>query len=152
MSLYVQYDAAGNVIYVMRQPQDPPLTMVADDDAGALAWLAAQVQPRAPTPQQMIATALAPGLAVTSTGTSALSGTYGITQQDQFALMGLQLAIASGLTPPMPYIDSTGTSRRLTNAQVTALATGALAFIAAVNQWADSGGQGATPSNAVTMP
>lgn len=102
--------------------------------------------------QTQIDTAIAAGLSVTSASAPSVSGVYGLQQGDQQALMAAQLAISVGQSPQMPYIDSTGAVRTLTNTQIVSLAQQAYAYLGALTRWAAGGGQGAMPSNGVSIP
>jgi hypothetical protein len=93
------------------------------------------------------------GIIVTSTGTSALNGTWGFTQDDQIAIVGMQTAVLSNVEVSEPYIDSMGGSHQFaSNAQITALATWGMQYYHAVVAYVIGGAQGSPPSNAVTIP
>lgn len=159
-TVYWSVDASGNAIagtgaLFSDAPGAPPPASLCDS-AAPCGWVAAsaltpqqkqQVAPPSPqlTPQQAAEALLAAGLAVTSTSTPGLNGTYGLAPSDQSALTAMQVAILSGVTPPTTYIDSMGSHGPFTPQQLTALAVAAFQYVAAVEQ-------GQSPSQPVTIP
>lgn len=82
--------------------------------------------PPAPTPDQVLAQHIALGIAITSTGTSSISGTYALDQTTMDQIGSVARDDASGLGLPgggstFMYPDLTGSPKSLTGAQVQAL-------------------------------
>jgi hypothetical protein len=110
--------------------------------------------PATPDPRASAQALLAGGLAITSTGTPSLDGTYGTALPDDEAnLTGMQAAVAAGVFPGF-YRDKGVVKHTMTGAQFTAIATAILNFIVAVEEALDTamaGGAWTPPSNAVTI-
>jgi hypothetical protein len=100
------------------------------------------------------ASAIAAGIAITSTGTPTLNGTYGIAQSNEIALTGLQVSVISNVFPGY-YRNQAGVRVTMTAAQFTALATAALGLIEALDNALAAaqtpGGAWVAVSNAVTI-
>ena len=96
----------------------------------------------------------APIVAVTSSSTPALNGTYGTSMQDQVNLTALQTSITAGV-PWIGYLrDIIGVSHTMTAVQFTSIAAAILGFVAAADAAyaAAVAGQSPTwPSNQVTV-
>jgi hypothetical protein len=96
---------------------------------------------------------LAGGLAITSTSTPALNGTYGCGMQDEINAASLQGAVSAGVFPGF-YRDQAGVRHVMTGLQFTAIATAIMTFIVAVEEakaMALGGGAWAPPATAVTL-
>lgn len=91
--------------------------------------------PAKPDPVAAAAALLGGGLAIASTGTPALDGTYGCGSDDKTDIGGLQTAILTNAALfPGFFQDIDGRVVTMTAAQFTAIATAILGFIAAVAQ------------------
>jgi hypothetical protein len=96
---------------------------------------------------------LAGGLAISSTSTPAINGTYGCSMQDEVNASSLQAAVSAGVFPGH-YRDQAGDRHLMTGAQFTALATAIMTFIVAIEearQTALDGAAWSPPPAAVTI-
>lgn len=101
---------------------------IADDDARYLKFQAAIAGAAAYN------AAIAAGCAIVSTGTAAISGTYGIVAQDEINMSGLQAGIAAGAPWLGWYRDIDGARHTMTSAQATALFTAILGYVEALEE------------------
>ena len=115
--------------------------------------------PPSPTAAQQAATLLAAGLAVTSTGTPALSGTFATTANAVANVNAVITYILLNSTFPgggttMPWVDHAGSTHIFPSTTAfKAFATAFADFVAQAQLFADSNGAiGALPSNTVTIP
>lgn len=148
MTKYVQFNADGSVTE-FAGPQSagdkPGYAEIADNDARYVAWLARQAVPAT------FAAKLANGLAVTSTGTSAISATYALdpTTLDQIGSVARDAASGLGLPGALTtfiYPDINSTPRTLTSANVQALYKAMRDIVSALNTQAAIAQAGGTPS------
>lgn len=98
---------------------------------------------------------IAGGLAITSTGTSSINGTYdvSIAGQDNMVAMQTAIAVNSALFPGF-WRTISGTKITMTAAQFTEIATAALNFVVACDNALDTiqtGGTASWPSASVTI-
>ena len=107
--------------------------------------------------QVAAAAALAAGLALTSTGTPALNGTYALspTSLTQIAEVREDL-LANGGTfseggASFVWADSAGSTHTFNPTNFAAFAAAVAKYVEAVEEYADTG-TGSIPSNAVTIP
>jgi hypothetical protein len=103
------------------------------DQVAAVNAVYAAHDPAKADPVAAASALLAGGLAVTSAGTPALSGTYGTTTQDQINITGLQAAVAQNVFPGF-YRDRAGARHDMTGVQFTAIATAVMTFVVAVDE------------------
>ncbi len=121
------------------------------------AWLAAGGVPDpepGPPPLARLNSAIAAGCAVVSAGTAALSGTWGITSQDEINLTGLQTSILAGAPWLGYYRDIRGVPHTMTAPQFTELATtifGYLTALAAAYAVAEGGASWVAPASPVEI-
>lgn len=116
---------------------DGTLTFGAGLNAGQIAAVQAVYAAHDPTrldPAVAFGALIRAGVAITSTGTPALNGTYGIAQQDEINIEGLQDGILSGVTWRGFYRDITMRRVNMTAPQFTAIATAILAYISAADE------------------
>lgn len=85
-------------------------------------------------PTQLFTAALSAGCQIVSAGTAALSGTWGISPQDELNLSGLQGGITVGAPWLGFYRDKAGLKHTLTAAQFTTLAEIILAYVEALDE------------------
>lgn len=98
--------------------------------------------------------ALAAGLKITCSTTTALSATYGTQMQDEINWTAVQEAISSSQPWPGYMRDITGAKHTMTNAQATAIAEAILQYITAWDDWyanALAGTVAAPPPSSVTL-
>lgn len=98
--------------------------------------------------------AIAAGCAIVSTGTPGLSGTYGISPQDEINITSLQTGIAAGAPWLGYYRDASGAQHTMTAPQFTAIATAILGYVEALEAalaTALAGGAWAAPATPVTI-
>jgi hypothetical protein len=100
--------------------------------------------PSTPAAQQTYLKAMAAGLPITSTGTPAISGTYGCQPGDITGMLAMQTAVAAGVAPLPAYWDSKGKHGQLTAAQVTAIAEALFGYVAACDLWIEAGSSGSS--------
>jgi hypothetical protein len=98
--------------------------------------------PATPDRRAVAGAAFAAGCRIVSTGTPALSGTYGITPQDEINIMGLQSAVEASQPWPGYLRDATSAKHTMTGPQLTAVADAILGYIAAIDAYV----AGDTPS------
>lgn len=117
------------------------------------------VLPPAPTPQSQAAAALAAGVALTSTGTPGLNGTYSCTAQSVSNVANVTTYILRnnkfpGGVSQMPWMDVNSVPHVFPDvATFDNFATKFADFVAACQIYSDSNGQiGSIPSNAITIP
>jgi len=94
--------------------------------------------PPAPTPADLARTALASGLAITSTGTPALDGVYACDPEAQAKLMATDLYITKrgtfyGGVSTYPWVDMEGNPHIFTMAEFDNLATAIANYVAALD-------------------
>lgn len=104
------------------------------------------------------AVALNAGIAITSTGTPALNGTYALDQGSINAIDEVVLYIDTNGTFPegaatLPYPDAAGAMHVFPSvAEFKAFATAAADLVALIDEYASSGGTvGSIPSNVITI-
>lgn len=110
--------------------------------------------------EQRYATAISAGLAITSTGTPALNGTYSVSDSSRADLTAIQTGINAGAGFPggastFPWRDMTGVPHTMTPAQFLAVATAIRDYVAGVKlaAAAAAAGQAATwPAATATIP
>jgi hypothetical protein len=109
------------------------------------------VTPPAPvlTPAQKFAAALAAGITVTWSTSTALNGTYAIADENQNKISAVMNGVANGLGLPgggstFFYLDAAGSAHAFDQAQFTAFAKAARDYVYALEIAA--AGQGAFPS------
>ena len=114
--------------------------------------------PAAPTltPAQQAAALIAGGLAITSTGTAALSATYPCDAAVQAKAAAIEVRIAAGLGFPggastMPWKDAAGAWHELDATQFTAIAGAISVFVAACDLVADGYPGAALPAATATI-
>jgi hypothetical protein len=127
-------------------------------DAAKSGTVAAYVDPPAPpfNPTTAINNALAAGVIITCTGNSSLNGTYSATTQSKTDLLGALSYYGLkgnffGGSSTMTWYDQNGTAHSFNATQFEEFAEAIGAYIAAVENWAFSGGSGSAPSNAITI-
>jgi len=147
MNVYVKLNGGGAVdtVYGGPQPQDSSVVEIADSDARYVAWLAAG------TVQAAYAAAIQAGLAITSSGSPAISGTYGIATTDLLAMTAMQLAVEAGKPLPAAYWDSKGNHGAFTAPQVTNIADAIFNYEALLVAWVSGGGVGTQPAASATI-
>jgi hypothetical protein len=118
---------------------DPRLT---EAQKTAIAGVVAAHDPAVPDRRAVAGAAFAAGCRIVSTGTPALSGTYGITPQDEINIMGLQSAVEASQPWPGYLRDATSAKHTMTGPQLTAVADAILGYIAAIDAYV----AGDTPS------
>lgn len=126
---------------------------ITSDQRMAIEGVYAAHDPTKPDPRAAGAALFSGGLAITSTGTPSLSGTYGIGQQDEINVVGLQAAVAAGVFPGF-YRDRAGARHTMTGTQFTEIATALLAFATAIDEalaTALSGGSWTAPATTATI-
>jgi hypothetical protein len=159
---YVQLNAAGTaVITAFGGPQPvtsdkPGYTTIDSSDAR---WVAFQNLVAA---QQAFVAALQQGVAITSTGTSALNGTYPCDKRTQQTIVSEQMYIASETTftnggTTLAWPDIAGTFHIFpSTAEFTAFAKAVGQYVQALNTAYATvqagGGAWVAPSNAITIP
>jgi hypothetical protein len=74
------------------------------------------------------------GCQIVSTGTPAISGTYGILPQDEINIISLQTGITAGAPWLGGYRDRAGIKHVMTAPQFTALATAILSYVEALDE------------------
>lgn len=145
-----------------------PLTQVCSQDAAPssiggvwmLGWnvsamsAAQQQQAAVQAAQAAYAQAIAAGLAITSTGTPAISGTYGVDTVAQNNIASIVTGFVAGQGLPgggqtFVYLDLTDTPHVFTQAQFLAVATAIRNYVYAVDLAAQ--GQGSWPAASVTI-
>jgi hypothetical protein len=123
------------------------------EQASILAVYAAH-DPTHADPNAAFSAAVAAGLAITSTGSPAISGTYGCSAQDQLNVVGLQSAVVAGVFPGF-YRTLSGTRVTMTGAQFTEIATAILGYVealdAALSAGLASGGVWVAPTATATI-
>lgn len=126
--------------------------------AGNYGVIAAYIAPTI-TPAQAAATAIASGITITSTGTSALNGVYSCNQQAQSNVNAvITFILVNGTFPnggtTMPWYDANGNPHVFPSiAEFKSFATAFANFVAAVSIYANSGGSsGSLPSSQITIP
>lgn len=139
------WDAAGHITFndAMTGPQ-----------MSAVQAVYAAHDPSKADPNAAASAMLAAGLAVTSTGTPALNGTYACASQDQINITSLQVAVTANVFPGF-LRDRAGAAHTMTAPQFTSIAEALLAFVVAVNQAkaaALGGGAWVAPAAEVTIP
>ncbi|MDE2426328.1 MAG: hypothetical protein KGO96_10530 [Elusimicrobia bacterium] len=127
---------------------EPPQTDVEVNLSGyAAALAAAEATLATAAAQAQYATLLAGGLAITSTGTPALDGTYATDQQSEFNVVALQAAITvNAANFPGYYRLKNGARVTMTAAQFTAIAAALLTFVEAADEAVATAAQGGTPT------
>lgn len=115
----------GGILYV---------TGATDEQKAQIAEIVAANNPAIPDPRVLYTTAVNAGCRIVSTGTPALSGTYGIAPQDEINLAGLQGGIAASAPWLGGYRDQAGIKHTMTAAQFTEIATAILAYVAALDE------------------
>ncbi len=108
------------------------------------------------TPAQQAYALLNGGLALTSTGTPAVSGTYPVDPASQSAITSIRLQLAAGLGFPgggstLPWKDSAGNWHVMTSANFTAFAEAVSAFVQACTLVIGGYPGAALPSAAATI-
>lgn len=150
---YVERNSDGAVINVFARPQPGVAEeYLADDDAELLA--------RENPPSVLLAQKLAAGLAVTSTGTPALSATYALDQVtlDQIRALASDAAVGFGFpggVSTFDYPDATGTPRTFTPIAIANLYKALRNYVALLNTTAAilaQGGEAEWPEAAATIP
>ena len=127
-----------------------------------LAWVAngntaTPYTPPAPTLQQQVEQAIAQGIAITSTSTSSLNGTYGCDPTSVSFIMAELIAILTFSTftngaTTLGYVDQAGTSHTFpTTASFQAFGAAVGKYVGAINAYAN-GQATSLPSNQVTIP
>jgi hypothetical protein len=125
----------------------PPETDVAVDLTGyATALAAAEAALAVVAAQTQYDALIAGGLAITSTGTPALNGTYGTDPNSEFNAVALQAAIVTNSSLfPGYYRLQNGTKVTMTAAQFTEIATALLTFVEVCDNALATAQQGGTP-------
>jgi hypothetical protein len=139
--------------------QSPDNTQMTDAQAAQLTTDQAAMTAQANTPQQLAAAALAAGIAITSTGTPALNGTYPLDQDSQNNVNATVAYILLNGTFPeggttMPWLLKNGTSVLWPSVtEFKAFATAYANYVAEIVLYEESGGQsGSLSSSSVTIP
>jgi hypothetical protein len=104
-------------------------------------------------PIMAAAALLAAGLAIISSGTPSLNGTYGCSPQDEVNATGLQAAVAAGVFPGF-YRDQAGIRHVMTGSQFTTVAAAIMTFIVVVEEAKETalgGGAWSPPAATATI-
>jgi len=142
MQIYVQFSDAAQtaIVSVFACAQDPAafanLGTVEDTDQRYLAF----INP-APTAAQKAAALLAAGLAITSTGSSALNGTYACDALSQADIVAVETSLNAGKGFPggattFSYPDVSGTLHSFSEASFTDFAAAVRDFVYACKSYA----------------
>ena len=108
-----------------------------------------------PSPAQVAAIAMSAGLAVTSTSTPSLNGTYSVGAQAQADITSVMTGVAVGVGLPgggssFYWLDSGGTPHNFTQAQFLSLATAIRNYVYLLDMYGY--GQGSQPTATATIP
>jgi hypothetical protein len=145
----VTLDPTGTIVTgVYAMPQTFSV-VIPDNDARLVAWQAARAVP------QTFANALAAGLAVASTATPALNGSYAVDAGAQAAIAAVVTGVAAGEGLPgggstFVFMDASGAPHSFNQAQFVSLAAAIRNYLYALDLYA--AGQGALPAASVTIP
>jgi hypothetical protein len=144
------------VIAIFGSPQDPATcpnwAQVPDTDPRYLTYL----NP-APTPASVVAVALAAGLAITSTGTPAIDGTYPLDSITQFEINSVMLFIQTngdfpGGTSTYPWFDAAGAPHIFPSIAVfKEWATAVANYVAALKLYGAGAPDATLPQQSVTI-
>jgi hypothetical protein len=144
------------VAYLMGSPPKPVTNaqLYAQAKAGAFGAVAAYVAPTL-SPQQVSAAALYAGIAIKSTSTPSLNGTYAVTPTAQADITATITGIAAGEGLPgggstFTFLDASGAPHTFTQAQFVALAAAIRNYVYALKLYA--AGHGSQPAARATIP
>lgn len=163
---YIQFNAAGIATGSGMTPDGTvPANAAACTDVQAQAWHGSTwvanaivyAAPATPSLAQQAAALLASGLAIVSTATSALSGTYPADPVSQGKLLAVQSVLSvSGAFPggatTWPVKDASGQWHVATPAQFTAIALAVANFVAPIDLIMDGHANIPLPSSSATIP
>jgi hypothetical protein len=143
------------VAYLMGSPPKPVTNaqLYAQANAGAFGVVAAYVAPTL-SPQQVSAAALHAGIAIKSTSTPSLNGTYAVTPAAQSDIAATITGIAAGEGlpgggPTFIFLDASGAPHTFTQAQFVSLAAAIRNYVYALNLYAT--GHGSQPAARATI-
>jgi hypothetical protein len=107
------------------------------------------------SPAQIAAIAMSAGLAITSTSTPSLNGTYSVGAQAQADITSVMTGVAVGVGLPgggssFYWLDATGTPHSFTQAQFLSLATAIRNYVYVLDMYGY--GQGTQPAATATIP
>ena len=156
MTTFCILDANGNVITTFANSQQPTnqagyTEIPVDGGQVGQVWNGSAFVAGTPSAQSVFNAALAAGIAVTSTGTSALNATYSVTQEAQDNAAAVAASIGSGQGLPgggttFEYLDSANVPHAFTAAQFLTLADAIRNYVYQLDIQLATAQNGGTPS------